>query len=295
MTTWPLLSILCLSQHHVTANKNFAALKRSTNDSVTALDEHNRSRKRIYPPHSAFIISHMTSLVIPGDRISVDPERPVQLGPGMYCDPRTQDIVPVNAGVLHISESKRGQTVYVDYDSKRYTPAVGDLVVGVITGAFADSYRVSLASFSTPVSLSYMAFPNASKKNRPTLVIGDLVYARVCTAEKELEAEIECMDSTTGSESGFGLLENGTVVEVTLGFARHLLFDDAFPLLRLLAQHCKFEIAIGVNGKIWIKTEEVKDTIACYRSIKDCCGKPQEAFEEIIKQHFKTVTNTVEE
>ncbi|CAB4256823.1 similar to Saccharomyces cerevisiae YOL142W RRP40 Exosome non-catalytic core component [Maudiozyma barnettii] len=237
----------------------------------------------------------MSTLVIPGDEISIDSERPVVLGPGMYNDPVTQRIVPVNAGLLNISDSKKGQTIYVEYDSKRYSPAVGDLVVGIITGAFGDSYRVSLSSFSTPVSLSYMAFPNASKKNRPTLVIGDLVYARVCNAEKELEAEIECVDSTNGSDAGFGLLENGMVIEATLGFTRSLLFNNEFPLLRELAQHCKFEIAIGVNGKIWIKTDEVKETIACYRSISDCQGQPQEKFQEIIKNYFLQVTNTVEE
>lgn len=236
----------------------------------------------------------MSMLVIPGDKVSVDSEQPVILGPGMYCDPRTQEIIPVNAGIKHVAESKKGQTIYVDYDSKRYTPAVGDLVVGTITGAFGDSYRVSLANFSTPVSLSYMAFPNASKKNRPTLKINDLVYARVCNAEKELEAEIECMDSTTGVDTGFGLLDGGMVADVTLGFARHLLFDEEFPLLRILAQHCKFEIAIGVNGKIWIKTDEVKDTIACYRSILDCLKIKPEQYKDIVKAHFQQLANTVE-
>ncbi|KAG0670204.1 exosome non-catalytic core subunit rrp40 [Maudiozyma exigua] len=237
----------------------------------------------------------MSTLVIPGDEITINPDVPVILGPGMYNDPVTRDILPVNAGILNTSNSKKGQTIYVEYDSKRYTPAVGDLVVGIITGSFADSYRVSLANFSTPVSLSYMAFPNASKKNRPTLVIGDLVYARVCTAEKELEAEVECVDSTNGSDAGFGLLDGGMIIEVTLGFARSLLFNNEFPLLRDLAQHCKFEIAIGVNGKIWIKTDEVKDTIACYRSISDCQGKSYDQFRDIIKKHFQEVTTTVEE
>ncbi|CCF60071.1 hypothetical protein KAFR_0I02920 [Kazachstania africana CBS 2517] len=236
----------------------------------------------------------MLRLIVPGDKLDIDLTKNVSLGPGVYCDPRTQIIQPVNAGIENIQVGKRGQIVHIDYDSKRYVPAVGDFVVGIITGAFADSYRVSLASFSSPVSLSYMAFPNASKKNRPTLKIGDLVYARVCTAEKELEAEIECVDSTTGQSSGFGLLEGGMVMDVSLKFARNLLFDEKFPLLRLLSQHCKFEIAIGVNGKIWIKTEDTKDTLACYKSILDCAKHPVNEHASILKRNFKALLNAIE-
>lgn len=168
-------------------------------------------------------------VVMPGDELALDQGKPVVLGPGVYCDPQTQTVVPVNAGVPVVKESAKRQTVYVEYNSKRYIPSVGDLVIGVITSTFSDSYRVSLSSFSNSVSLSYMAFPNASKKNRPTLKVGDLVYARVSSAEKELEAEIECLDSTTGESAGFGLLEGGMVIDVTLAFARRLLFNDDFP------------------------------------------------------------------
>lgn len=237
----------------------------------------------------------MSVLVIPGDEVHLDAGKPVLLGPGMYCNPKDQTIQPVNAGILNTSDSKKGQTIYIDYDSKRYMPAVGDLVIGNITGAYSDSYRVSLSSFSTPVSLSYMAFPNASKKNRPTLKVGDLTYARVCYAEKELEAEIECMDSTTGQDTGFGLLEGGMIIEVSLGFARRLLFDNDFPLMKLLAQHTQFEIAIGLNGKIWIKCEEVKYTLACYRSILESKENQVTEYKNIIKKHFKEIANAVEE
>lgn len=237
----------------------------------------------------------MSTFVVPGDDLRLDTSKPVSLGPGVYCDPKTQEIRPVNAGIEIINESKKGQTIYIDYNSKRYIPAVGDLVIGIITGAFADSYRVSLDNFSTPVSLSYMAFPNASKKNRPTLKIGDLCYARVCNAEKELESQIECIDSTTGQDSGFGLLEDGMVVDVSLSFARHLLFDDDFPLLTLLAQYCKFEIAIGTNGKIWVKADDVRNTLACYRSILQCSTQPKSEHKKIVKTIFKELANTVDE
>lgn len=241
-------------------------------------------------------VDNVRKLVLPGDDLNLDPELPISLGPGVYCDPKTQEVIPVNAGIETINLGKRGdQLVYVDYDSKRYIPAVGDFVVGTITGAFGDAYKVALSNFSMGVSLSYMAFPNASKKNRPTLKVGDLVYARVLTAAKELEAEIECMDSSSGQDAGFGLLEDGVCIDVPLAFSRRLLFDEQFPLLRTLSKYCKFEIAIGVNGKIWVKADEIQNTLACYRSILQCSKSSVTEYTQIIKSQFKLLANTAEE
>ncbi|CAR24600.1 exosome non-catalytic core subunit RRP40 [Lachancea thermotolerans CBS 6340] len=236
----------------------------------------------------------MNTLIAPGDKLDIADKENVVIGPGVYCDPRTQEIRPVNAGFEVIGSTKKNLSIRVDHNSKRYIPAVGDLVVGLITGSFSDSYRVSLASFSSPVTLSYMAFPNASKKNRPSLKVGDLVYARVCKADKELEAEIECVDSTTGKDAGFGLLDGGMVADVSLAFSRELTFNNEYPLLTLLAKNAQFEIAIGINGKVWIKCDDVKSTLACYRSINDCQSHPSAEHKFIISQHFKAVTNSVQ-
>ena len=153
---------------------------------------------------------------------------------------------------------------------------------------------MSLANFSSPVTLSYMAFPNASKKNRPSLKVGDLVYARVCKADKELEGEIECVDSTTGKDAGFGLLSGGMVVEATLAFCRELTFNENFPLLGLLAKNARFEVAIGINGRVWINCDDVKSTLACCRSIMDCQKRPISDHKSIITEHFKNLTNSVQ-
>ncbi|AET37774.1 exosome non-catalytic core subunit RRP40 Ecym_2015 [Eremothecium cymbalariae DBVPG len=233
----------------------------------------------------------MANLVIPGDKLSINNEVPLSLGPGVSCDPRSQEVRPVNAGLEVVSNTKKGQSLYVDYNSKRYLPSVGDYVIGLVTASFSDSYKVSLSSFSSSVVLSYMAFPNATKKNRPTLKVGDLCYARVCSAEKDLEAEIECVDSTTGKDAGFGILEGGAVVEVPLAFARELLFNNQYPFLPILAQNIEFEVAIGLNGKIWIKTANLSTTLACYRAIQKCCKRQPSEFKSTIKSEFKQFAN----
>ncbi|AGO11587.1 AaceriADL196Wp [[Ashbya] aceris (nom. inval.)] len=139
-----------------------------------------------------------------------------------------------------------------------------------------------------------MAFPNATKKNRPTLKVGDLCYARVSSAEKDLEAELECMDSSTGRDAGFGLLDGGMVAEVSLGFARELLLNETFPLLPELARHAQFEVAIGVNGKIWVKAETLRTTLGCVRAIEACQVRPQAEFKAAIKRVFKELGEGME-
>ncbi|SCU99046.1 LANO_0F00606g1_1 [Lachancea nothofagi CBS 11611] len=235
----------------------------------------------------------MSTMILPGDEFHLESRENVLLGPGAYCDPRNQKVQPVTAGFEVVTETKKNVSVHVEHNSKRYIPAVGDLVVGLITGSFSDSYRVSLSNFSTPVTLSYMAFPNASKKNRPSLKVGDLVYARVCKADKELEAEVECVDSSTGKDAGFGLLEGGTIAEVSLAFCRELTFNGDYPLLSLLAKNAQFEVAIGINGKVWFKCDDIRHTMACYRSITECEHRTQSEHKSIISKHFKTLLNSV--
>ncbi|CAG99129.1 exosome non-catalytic core subunit RRP40 [Kluyveromyces lactis] len=239
----------------------------------------------------------MSKLLLPGDVISADEtqSQSISAGPGIYSDPLSQEIKATHAGLEVVTPNKKGASVYVDYNSKRYIPAVGDFVVGVIVASFGDSYRVSLCNFSNPVTLSYMAFPNASKKNKPTLKVGDLCYARVCSAYKELEAEIECMDSSKGQDAGFGLLDGGMTIEVSLAYARELLFNDSYPLLNILGNLVEFEVAIGVNGIIWLKTDDVRTTLACYRSILTCQGVSPAQFDKTIKSIFNDTLKSTDE
>ncbi|EAZ63360.1 Exosome complex exonuclease RRP40 (Ribosomal RNA processing protein 40) [Scheffersomyces stipitis CBS 6054] len=200
-------------------------------------------------------------LIIPGDFLPIDTDSSIKttIGPGIYKNPQTQSILPTNAGLINIQKSKAGtnQLVYIESNSKRYTPQTNDFVIGIVTGVIGESYKVQLQDFSPAVLLSMMAFPNATKKNRPNLKIGQAVYARVSEAIPEIETELECIDPTTGKEGGFGLLdESGYIFEVNLNFARELLFNANSIFLEKLASKCKFEIAVGINGKVWIKCGE---------------------------------------
>lgn len=199
------------------------------------------------------------TIILPGDKLPIDEDIftvKTTIGPGIYKKPKTQELIPSAAGILHYERAKSSsqQLIYIESNSKRYIPHTNDYVIGIITGAIGESYKVSLQSNSTPVLLSFWAFPNASKKNRPNLKNGQAVYARVSQDIPEIETELECIDPTSGKEGGFGVLdESGYIFDVHLNFARELLFNPKTIFLETLATRCQFEIAIGINGKIWIK------------------------------------------
>lgn len=229
----------------------------------------------------------MSTLIIPGDNITVSDNAEVVIGPGLQSNSLSKEIIPINAGILQSSTYNNKQTLHIESNSRRYIPATGDFVIGTVTGTFGESYRVSLSNFSSNVSLNSMAFPNATKKNRPNLKVGSLIYARISHADPEIDVEIECLDPTTGKDGGFGVLENGYVFEVSLAFARTLLFDQNFPLLNLLVKRCKFEIAIGLNGKIWVKTDDLRHSLAVSKSIENSQFVKKDQFNKIIATTFK--------
>lgn len=183
--------------------------------------------------------------VIPGDQVPAS-ER---YGPGI------QNGRALVAGKVE----EHGNAVVIRNNFRRYVPVAKDMVIGVITQRGKDFYKVSLQSRSKPVRLNQLAFENATRKNKPNLVVGDVVYARVVSAERDLEAEIECYNSSTGKAAGFGHLKEGTILSVNVGFARELLFRG-HPVLEQLAQKFAFEVAIGVNGRVWVKGPDAKST-----------------------------------
>jgi exosome complex component RRP40 len=98
------------------------------------------------------------------------------------------------------------------------------------------------------------------------LFLGDVVYAKIVTASKDMEAELVCVDAY-GKKSGLGQLENGGFLfSVPLHLVRKMLSPESV-LLKKLGQTLKFEIAVGMNGRIWVRTTHPKDTICIANAI----------------------------
>eukprot|EP01025_Chloroclados_australasicus_P061207 TRINITY_DN8008_c0_g1_i1.p3 TRINITY_DN8008_c0_g1~~TRINITY_DN8008_c0_g1_i1.p3 ORF type:complete len:180 (-),score=2.44 TRINITY_DN8008_c0_g1_i1:187-726(-) len=140
----------------------------------------------------------------------------------------------------------------------------------IVSGAFSEEYRVEIRAHST-ATLPILAFQGATKRNRPRLVPGDVVYARVVDSSLDIEPSISCVDAQ-GQASGLGVLQGGYVFTSTTGHARRLLHDPAPLELQLLAKSFQFELAVGANGRIWVQAPTPKVTATLVQCLLHCAS-----------------------
>lgn len=199
--------------------------------------------------------------ILPGDKVTVDivnPNKKIILGPGLRK--QLNDIVATKCGVLR----QKANVVFIDSYQKRYIPNRSEPVVGVVTSKAGDIFRVDIGS-SELAALSYLAFEGASKKNRPDVNIGDVIYAKLLIANRDLEPELVCVDSY-GRKDTLGILSDGFVFNCSINLVRKIL-NQKCPLLMKLKEHFPYEIAVGMNGRIWIRGRNVNETIAIGNAI----------------------------
>jgi exosome complex component RRP40 len=152
---------------------------------------------------------------------------------------------------------------------------VGDLVIATIQKSSGDCFFASITDFTPYASLPNLSFEGASKKTRPQLASGALVYARITLANKHMDPELECVSSTTGKSEGLGPLIGGMLFPISLAMARRLMLPKPAEqgnliILEELGQAgVAFETAVGRNGKVWVNSKTVKTTLAIGKAIQD--------------------------
>jgi exosome complex component RRP40 len=215
-------------------------------------------------------------VVYPGDEVGVlsDPS-PFRVGPGLFLDGTT--ILATKSGVLRLSH----KVAFVDSDEKRYVALVGDNIIGVIEDEFVEHYKVSIGTHQ-PALLDKLAFEGATKRNRPQLAVGSLIYAKVLAGNKDMETELTCV-APDGKAAGMGELKDGHSFDLSLAEARALLRSDC-PVLRELAKTCKFEMAVGVNGVVWVRAETTRNTCLIANCIQASFEIDPENVPKLVKQ-----------
>jgi exosome complex component RRP40 len=210
---------------------------------------------------------------IPSDQLPKSKKGTLTLGPGLRHIPPTT-ITSTTAGSLHIDYRK--SALWLERDNGRYQPTIGDLVVAQVHHSGGDVWHCSLTSHTPFALLGQLAFESVTKKTRPNLKAGDVVYARVVRASKWEDTEIECYNSATGKAEGMGQLKDGMLFMVSPGFARRLMMGNnkngenrgGIILLEKLGEKIKFEIAVGRNGKVWVDGGSVANTIMVGKLLK---------------------------
>ena len=147
----------------------------------------------------------------------------------------------------------------------QYVPALGESVVGIVVDKVGENFRVNIGS-SSAATLPGLAFEGATKRNRPSLASGAVVYARLTVANKDMDPELSCV-AASGKAEGFGELEQGFIVHVGLAHARRLRARDC-AVLAALGRHVAFEITVGTNGMVWIKTGAPIHTILVANAVE---------------------------
>ncbi|KAI9482363.1 exosome non-catalytic core subunit rrp40 [Coemansia sp. RSA 989] len=206
-------------------------------------------------------------VVVPGDiietRTEANEEPVLRLGPGLtHQNDKTSAVV---AGVLH--NSSDSNQWWVASNKRRYSPAEGEPVVGVVVARHGEGYRVDIGSAHDAL-LPLLAFEGATRRNKPNLALGSVVYARIVVANLMMEPEIECFNSHTGKSEGYGELSGGFMFKCSLGLAHQLISAKA-PVLNALGSELAFEAAVGVNGRVWINAESPEKTILVANAIKN--------------------------
>jgi exosome complex component RRP40 len=205
-------------------------------------------------------------MVFPGDIIKIHNQESTRLGVGILQEER--GVTSLRCGVLrrhgYAGSSEARPILWVDSTSKRYHPQVEDMVIGTIVDKYSEAYRVDIGC-AQPAVLSAIAFEGATRRNKPNIDVGQVVYCRVAVANKFMEVELCCTsphfkkDWVTG-ESIFGELKGGLTVPISLRMA-HQMMDESNPLLEIIGAKIRFEVAIGVNGVLWINSDDVRHTI----------------------------------
>lgn len=229
----------------------------------------------------------LNTLVFPGDEIcAIDllthasAERLV-LGSGVVRD--GENLHACRLGTLRHDPPPKNR-LWVEGESKRYVPALGDHVIGIIESKHAEEYRLHIGA-AHPASLPVLAFDGATRRNRPHLEVGALVYARVVLAHRDMEPECSCAAPPGVSakdwvtkESVFGELSGGHLFHCPQLLCARLTTpqdaaadddaeDDTPPVLEALGARAPFELAVGANNRVWLSAAKAAVTVLAQAAI----------------------------
>ncbi|XP_022313052.2 exosome complex component RRP40-like [Crassostrea virginica] len=228
------------------------------------------------------MVDKVGKVVVPGevlsDLLGSDSSLKIVLGPGIRQD--VDSVIVSKPGVLKFKEPN---IYWIDSFQKRYVAQKGDTVIGIVTAKAGDVFRVDVGA-NELATLSYLAFESATKRNRPDVKAGDLVYCKFLVANKDMEPELVCIDGS-GKSGGLGVIgrDGGMLIQVPINSIQKLLSPECV-LFKTLGKSLKYEVAVGMNGRIWIQCRTVIETIAVANAISASQHMTNEDIQNMCKQ-----------
>jgi len=115
--------------------------------------------------------------------------------------------------------------------------------------------------------LPMLSFENATKRNRPAIYEGDVVCARVVTANPDMDPVLSCVDAQ-GRTAGYGHLKGGLTFECSCAWARALLGKPPPDVVVMLGKEVAFEMAVGLNGRVWVDAPSAALAVSVVRALR---------------------------
>lgn len=230
-----------------------------------------------------------------------------KLGTGLRYDEGTGLVYATCSGQLQRQMRHKSGVYYIRQSLRRYRPAMEDRVVGIVEGRAGpdgvggDLYRINLNAAHTAL-LSNLQFEGATKRNKPIFQPGQLLYARIASIDNDsniLDPFLSCMNGPHDegvprkdwmtNEGCYGELRGGTCCKISTGLARELLHPQNTVLSELAKAKIPFEIAVGVNGLLWIHSAAPEYTILIQNAVQNSAVMTEEQVRSMVKSLVYTV------
>jgi exosome complex component RRP40 len=151
-----------------------------------------------------------------------------------------------------------------------------------VSAKLSELYRVDIGCHQA-AALPLSGFEGATRKNKPNLEVGSVVFARVLVASKDLEPELVCFDSDNKAD-GFGEVKPGGLLTRCSSALSQSLQKPSAPILDAIGKHLPFEIIAGANGRFIINTGKTADAVAISSAIVQSQFVDSSAHRGIIKE-----------
>ena len=157
---------------------------------------------------------------------------------------------------------------------KYYSPKTDDMVIGTIISKNAEQYKVDIKTYTHAI-LSSLEFEGATKKSKPNLKIGDLIFAKVSKVNKYDSPLLTCISndgkSWSSGEAFFGVINEGNLFSIPLNMVNlYFYFGDA--CFKRINDACEYEFSLGHNGQIVVNCQD-KSNIKKVKEIINDWGK----------------------
>ncbi|KAH7550452.1 hypothetical protein JRO89_XS13G0194300 [Xanthoceras sorbifolium] len=300
-----LLSLLDLrSPNDLVIPANYSARSRSRSRSHFVVGVAKTPSKLMLMEASTSPATFVDKIVVPGDVVldlSTFTNETIKLGGGLRQDPDAISVM--KAGKLKFSKPNK---YWVESSQRRYVPCMEETVLGIVVDCKADNFLVDIKGPAIAF-LPVLAFEGGTRRNIPKFEVGALVYVRVVKANPGMNPELSCTDAY-GKAAEFGLLKDGYMFETSTGLSRiflvshyatmnviepcssRLLSSPTCPVLEELGKQLSFEIAVGLNGRVWVNADSPSTVVVVSNAIMNSeplSGVQQKIMVEKLLQRIK--------